>query len=673
LTGARAAVIAGWGVALAAAVGVRAWNALAGPLMWGYDAWGHVAYVLFLDIYRSVPWADQGWSYFHPPFHYALGWCLAQLGSGDALMRGLSLLGGAMSVLTAALAAVLVRMAAPGRPALALMAFTAVAFLPVHLFMSPMPGNELTLTFLTAAALVAFIANEARPRPRLGRDVVCGVLIGLALLTKFSGLLPLLVVVAALALRPLLAAERERELRRCLARGALITGIAVAMAFPYYARNVRSFGTPFQLSRGYPLIAAVERSQPPGERALSDYFRMSPRMFSDPNPLKPHLLNSIWGTVYLNVWADIFRESDVERALDTERAKRPAMTRMALAGLLPTAIAVFGAALALRDVRRGRRRPVYVPLFLLAGATLASFALFVWRVPIWSALKASYLLGLSLPYGVFVARGVESLAASGPLWRRAGAPAAAAVVSLAAAVVALEGVVLPARADAPATGAVRFYFGEYEAASRVYGRLVGGARYKASWLDSLAAVKLLDGQPGRARTLYARAVATGLPDPYRRGRLAVAIALDGDPQAARAELDTAIAETPLPELLANRGAVRAQLGDLAGAEADLRAALDLSAAMVPAWRNLAGVLARAGRPEAGAEARRRAAREACTGPRGYPYGLGTGEVLEWGVGRRWLLLLEEDRLRAAAPSFYRGMCAALRGEAEAAGSVGAAG
>ena len=49
----------GWVVAVAAAVGVRGWNALAGPTMWGYDAWGHVAYALFIDLYRAVPWADQ--------------------------------------------------------------------------------------------------------------------------------------------------------------------------------------------------------------------------------------------------------------------------------------------------------------------------------------------------------------------------------------------------------------------------------------------------------------------------------------------------------------------------------------------------------------------------------------------------------------------------------------
>ena len=130
----RPGLAAGWVVAVGLAVGVRVWNALTGSLMWGYDAWGHVAYVFFVDAYRAVPWADQGWSYFHPPLHYAFGWALAQLGSGELLVRGLSGVGAAASLGTAVLAAWVVRMASPGQPALSLLGFCAVAFLPAHVF-----------------------------------------------------------------------------------------------------------------------------------------------------------------------------------------------------------------------------------------------------------------------------------------------------------------------------------------------------------------------------------------------------------------------------------------------------------------------------------------------------------------------------------------------------------
>jgi tetratricopeptide (TPR) repeat protein len=629
--------------------------------MWGYDAWGHVAYVIFLDIYRSVPWADQGWSYFHPPLHYALGWLLAQAGSGEILMRGLPLLGSAASLGTAALAAWLVRRATPDRPALALLAFGAVALLPVHLFLSAMPGNELTETFLTAAAISLFVANERRAGSSLAVDAATGLVIALALLTKFSGLLPLLVVGASLALRPLLAGAAPGDLRRAAGRAALIAGIALALPAPYYARNVATFGTPFQLSRDFALVSQVERDQPPGVRRLADYVSFSPRIFSDPNPLAPHMLRSVWGTVYVNVWADVYRESDVARALEAERGRRRSTTAMALLGLLPTGLALAGAVLATRDLRRGRRRAVYLPLLILSAAALGVFALFAWQVAIWSALKSSYLLGLSLPFGVFLARSVEALAARPQAGWRVAAVAALALVGGAAALVGASGVVLPRRTDAPATGAVRFYFGELDGARAVYGRLTEGAAYPVPWIENLAAVELADGRPDRARRLYARAVASALPvaggHALRRGRLAVASALDGDAQAALRILDEALAEEVVPELLANRGALRAAAGDLGAAEADLRAALEAAPEIAPAWRNLARVLAQDGRADAAAGAREGFARAACRGPRGYPYGVGTGEVLEWGVGRRPLLLLEAEGVRVAPPAFYRRACA----------------
>jgi tetratricopeptide (TPR) repeat protein len=640
------ALALGWAVAGSAALGVRVWNALAGPRMWGYDAWGHVAYVLFLDLYRSVPWADQGWSYFHPPLHYALGWLLAQAGSGEVLMRGLALWGSAASLGTAALGAWIVRRAAPERPELALAGFCAVAFLPVHLFMSPMPGNELTLTLLASASLCVFLANDARARPTLVGDAVAGALAGAALLTKFSGLLTVLVPITTLALR----AGGDR--RRAAARAAVLAGVAFALAAPYYARNLVAFGNPFELSRGYPLVSRVERDQEPGERSVADYFTLPLALFSNPDPRAPHLLHSVWGTVYVDAWADVFRESDVERALETH----PASSVMAVAGLLPTAIFAAGAWLAARDVLRGRRRELYVALLVQMLLTLAAFAIFAWRVPIWSALKAGYLMGLSLPCAAFTARTLEG--------RGALLPAGLVVVWAGSAVVGSAGVVRPLRADAPATGAVDFYFGEYADARRIYGRLVAGSGYPVPWLDNLAAVELAEGHPAQARRLYARAVtleaASGRRTHYRRGQLAVATALAGDPEGAAALLDAVLAEHELSVLRANRGALRLQAGDVVGAERDLRRALDADPELVPAWLNLVTLYTRTGRPDASREARDDATRAACTPPRGHPYGVGTGEVLEWGVGRRWLLLVGPSGLEPALPAFYRDACARLR-------------
>jgi hypothetical protein len=658
----RAWLLAGWCAAVGVAAGVRLWNALAGPLLWGYDAWGHVAYALFLDLYRAVPWADQGWSYFHPPLHYVFGWALAQAGSGEVLARGLSLVGSAASLATAALAAWMVRAAAPERPALALVGFGAVAFLPVHFFMSPMPGNELTEGFLTAASLAVLVANERRARPTLAGAAAVGALGGLALLAKFSGLLTLVAACAALALRAGLRGAWAAPPRQVAARAALVAAVGLAIPAPYYARNALTFGAPFQLSRDFPLVAEVEREQPPGRRTVLDYLRFPLAAFTDPNPLAPHLLGSVWASVYLNVWADTYRESDVARALEAEREERRSTRAMALLGLAPTALALLGAGLAVRDARRGRRREVVLPLAVQAAVSLAAFAAFSWRVPLWSALKASYLLGLSLPFAAALARGVEACLAV----RSRALPALVGLtlvgVSAASSVVAADGLVLPRRADAPATGALHYYFGELDAARRVYGRLVAGARYPVPWLDNLAAVEIAGGNTGLARRLLARAVAleraAGRDDPWRRGRLAVAMALDGDLAGARTLLDEILADHPIPELRANRGAIRAAQGDLAGAEADLVLAVAAEPAQVPAWLDLARVAEALGRDELAGEARAEAAHRACLAPRGYPYGVGSGEVLEWGVARRPLLLWEGDGgLRVAPPAFFRRSCA----------------
>jgi tetratricopeptide (TPR) repeat protein len=504
-----------------------------------------------------------------------------------------------------------------------------------------------------------------------------GVLAGLALLTKFSGLLVLLVVLACLMLRALLRDGWHDEPRRVAARGVLVALVALALAAPYYARNIRTFGTPFQLSRDFPLVQQVERGQPPGARSWRHYVSFPLEALSDPNPLAPHLFRSVWASVYLNVWADTYRESDVERALEAERGRRRSTQLMAVLGLLVTAVACAGAVLALRDVRRGRRRAIYLPLLLQTAASLAAFAVFAWRVPLWSALKSSYLLGVSLPYALFVARSFEALAAGSRRWPRALLPLGVAGVALAASVVAIDGLVLPRRANSPATGAVRFYFGEYEAARREYERLAATSAHPVAWLDNLGAVELAAGRPAESRRLYARAVAleraAGRRNLERLAQLAVATALDGDASEALGLFDEVLAAQPLPEPFANRGALRASQGDLAGAEADLRAALDLAPEMVPAWLDLAAVLARGGREDEARQARERAARQACRAPRGYPYGLGTGEVIEWGVGRRWLLLWEQGREapaqrgeaeRRRAPAEQGREAPAQRGEAE---------
>ena len=135
--------------------------------------------MFFLDLYQSIPYADQGWSYFHPPLHYLFGWGLAQFDSPAVLLHGLAFLGGAASLAIALMAARVTRLANPDSTVLPLLAFVAVGLLPVYLYTSTMAGNELTAACLGTLGLTLFVANECRTRPSLGGDALAGLAIGL--------------------------------------------------------------------------------------------------------------------------------------------------------------------------------------------------------------------------------------------------------------------------------------------------------------------------------------------------------------------------------------------------------------------------------------------------------------------------------------------------------------
>ncbi|MCH2173646.1 tetratricopeptide repeat protein [Myxococcota bacterium] len=660
-----------WVAVVALAVGVRVWNALRGAALWGDDAWGHVSYMLFLDTFGGVPWADQGWSYFHPPLHYVLGWGLASLGSGETLIRGTALWGGLASLVTAALGARLVRIASPGFPGLSLLGFAAIAFLPVHLYVSAMPGNKLTEVMLSSAAVVMFVGSGGGLRRSLGRDVATGVLLGLALLAAFSGLLALLAILASLIGSHWMGRESGPAARgpgsSPVARAALICGVAGVLCAPFYLRNLAEFGTPFRKSSDFPPVHAIESQQPPGQRNLTDYMSFPLATFTRPEPRSRPLLHSVWASAYLTTWSDAHRQSDVAASPAERQRELRWRSRMLLLGLVPTLVALLGAGACARDVWRGKRLETTVPVLWLAAANLSAYAVHAAYTPTWAATKAAYLLGASVSYAVFLVRGVEQLAGARGSRVLAGAAVAATLVAGGvAAAVNSEGWLLPRRADSPAAAAVFYQFGEYERARRIYGRLVTGAPYPVPWLENLAAVELAEGRFATAERFYRRAEALAQEgDPLRQSRLAVAMALAGDPEAARERLDRALAVERQPELLANRAVLRAASGDWEGARLDLDEALESEPEMVPAWLARAEVARRMGQGDRAREARASAARHACQSPRRFPYGLGTGEVLEWGVGRRWLLVLGSDAgaFRAALPDFYREVCDELsRGE-----------
>ena len=642
--------IAGWLAASLVLVAVRGWNVLRGPLLQGYDDFALIGYVLFLDRYAALPWADQGWSYFHPPLHYLLGWGLAQFDDAVVLVRGLAFVSSAASLGVAALAAWVTRLASPGRPGLALLAYVSVGLLPVYLYSSNTAGNELTAAFLATLGFALFIANECRVRPTRARAAGAGLAIGLALLTKVSALLVLGAIGLALLWRAII--ERTGHERSSVtARGIAVAGVALLISSPFFARNLVEYGSLSRLGTNFPETARIERSQPPGSRSWVDFIYVPVGLFENARPDQEPLVHSVWGSAYVQTWADVrpgwnvvWQQGPIQQGRRT----------LLLLGLAPTLLVLAGSVLAVGDVRRGRRRAVYIPLLSMAALSLAAYVWFALTVPRFSALKATYLLGLTLPYAAFLTRAVEGLATRRRAW-----PLLASLLvvgaGVASAVVNTSGWVVPRLLNQGSIAALHFYFGDLDAAQRSSTRWLRFGWFRTEWRDNLADIALARGRPSQARDHYAAEPPEAGASPFRWNSLAVATALAGNRETAIALFDQAIVAGAGEVGYANRGTVRAALGDLTAADDDLREAARLNPNLAPVWQTRAEILSRSNRTDAANDARAAAKRATRATPRGHPYGIpnALAQQPEPGFAPRWLLWLEGETLRLSLAPFLR--------------------
>ncbi len=401
---ATAARMRGWPVAAAVvaalAVVARIHNAFAYPPLYDFDAAGHALNVFAL--YEGRLPSPQSWSGFHPPLYHGLGAALWQLlPTGIPVHVQLRLL----SALAGAGAALVVWRALARRAPAADAAVTAAFVLcaPVMAIASGMLGNETTCAFFATLALARLAEIPVDPRRARRHALGTAVLGALAALSKSTGLG--VVAVAGLIYAARLRADR----RRAAAAAAIAWGVPLLVLAPYYARVVAvSGGSPMAVVSGAALSPeprAEMIGQPPGERRLRDYFSLPASTFVAPVHRAPGLDRSVPGLLYASLWADghgQFLPAGVPAVLR-------AQALLAVAGVLPTALAVLGV------VRLARRRDRSTAAPLLFGALLlAAFLRYTWLFPYYSAVKASYLLPALLAGALALAAG---LAAAGPRGR----------------------------------------------------------------------------------------------------------------------------------------------------------------------------------------------------------------------------------------------------------------
>ena len=200
-----------------------------------------------------------------------------------------------------------------------------------------------------------------------------------------------------------------------MAAGA-IAGLAPLLVLgPVYARLlVAGGGSPGVLISGAalsPALRAEMRHQPPGERRLGDYASLPAATFISPVHWAPGLERSVPGLLYATTWADGHAQFLPGRVNAVARAQAV----VAVAGLLPTGLALVGLVALARG--RVRARAAAGPLLFLV-LLLAALARYTWILPHYSTVSASYLLPAMLPAALLVATCMSALPPSAniPLW-----------------------------------------------------------------------------------------------------------------------------------------------------------------------------------------------------------------------------------------------------------------
>ena len=404
----RAPYIAlGVGLVIVGAI-VRTSNAFHYPPLWGFDARGNWQYVVSLLGSWALPHPDSGWSTGHPPLFYYLSACIGKLFSGDrdVTVVAVRLASSLAGLATVALAALLVHRSDLERPSRAVLAAALLIFLPAQIMLSAMFTEEILVSFFISTVVVGLAlgaGDREVARGGSGRSdgldgvslAVLGVVAGLACSTKLSGVLVLLVAIATIVIRGL----HRCDFRRTAYKLAIFGVPALMLGGAYYAHNWFEYGFVYPHGLGQ---HAVMQGMPPGSREVLDYFRFPLAIWTDPQLLSPDLLRSVWGSTYTTWWFDGIRKFlPVHDALVGTLG-----TVMLTLAVVPTAAGIAGL---VSGVRRALRRPdgVDTPLLLLVAATIAGYALFNWRNQVYATLKASYLLGLSVPFAYYTSEGLD--------------------------------------------------------------------------------------------------------------------------------------------------------------------------------------------------------------------------------------------------------------------------
>src|ERR1039457_3466268 len=377
--------------------------------LFGFDRDGHQQYIDYILTNKALPLADEGWQMYQPPLFYLLsaliigpfGWA-ASTDSAVLALRAVSALTGIVHLVMIFLC---LRLVFPNQPRRQMVGLLIAGFLPANLCLSHHVTNEnLAALFVTAALYFSLrLLRAERASGRLA--VVAGACLGLALLTKFSAVLAVPLVVMALAWRR----GTTSPVRDAVSSVSLALVSLLAVCGWHFARVWHRFGTP--LIGNWDPRSSFAWWQDPGCHTGAWYGRVGEALVC---PLFSSLTGFADG-VYSTLWGDGLCSGS---AMTDCRPQwnYDLMNAGYLLSILGTALLIAGAIVVLV---RFLRQPT-AEWFLILGLVIAFAAgigLMTLRVASYAQVKAFYALPVLFPLCAVAAVGWDFMARKSALLR----------------------------------------------------------------------------------------------------------------------------------------------------------------------------------------------------------------------------------------------------------------
>lgn len=377
-------------------------NARLMPFQAGFDAQAHLDYVRYIQEKHSLPLPNQGLQMFQPPLFYVISAGVlsvcglsAATPSGILGLRFLTLLFG---IAHFAIVFATLRLIWPAKIGRQLVGLVIAAFVPMNLYMSQYCTNETLAALLVSASIYQCLRILHTGRASFLSCALLGLTLGAAMLTKFTAILALPFIAAALARQ--FIATRTSTFDALMKLGAFCIVAAVVSAW-HYVRIARAMGT--LIIGGWDPATGFSWWQDDGYRTSAFFMRFG-RSLAD--PLFSGAASFLDG-IYATLWGDGLC-GGVAILLFRVPWNYNLMCAGYLISALPTVLILIGAfAAAVQLIRRGGAER-----FLLLGLAFGVVCGLIYlnlSVPALASVKAFYGLSALLPLALFGAVGWDKL------------------------------------------------------------------------------------------------------------------------------------------------------------------------------------------------------------------------------------------------------------------------